>query len=653
VYNVIYYVVSDKNILNYFACQLKLPKIKNHNVTRLVSLLVLLCLTSFTYAGGSGQGAAVHTLVIDPGHGGMDPGAIGPGGHHEADLALAVSLKFGKMVQEAFPDVRIVYTRTTDKFVSLADRADTANKVKADLFICIHLNSAVNKEAYGTSTYVLGLHRTDDNLEIAKRENAVIDLEADKNKKSYDFNPNSPEGHIIMSMKQNAFLDQSILIASKIEDELAVLAKRKSRGVKQAGFWVLYKTAMPSLLAEIGFISNPTEEQYLASVNGQTNIATAIFKAFRAYKNEIEGTTTAEKKTEETTDTLLAASPGASQPVVNKPVEKVAAKTPTQEIPVKVATDKPAEVKPTPAKEEHTWVPDTNLIVTKAEPTKAIVAKKEEPIAKKEEPTTSTYRSITELAVVVKDTVKSEPYHTEKKLVPIREVDEPVAHAEEVKSYNTEKPTPRPSTPAKAISDTVKQTLQKVVNTSKQVIAIQQTDSKPAAPKKDTLVQVKTTKQELKPLAVKKDTIPAKPVKSQQAAKAESKPAEKTAKSAEKWVTPADKANTNKPTQEPTAAKEEPELSKNHVVFRVQLIAARNQPKDYEEWVNTFGLIHREELSNGVVRYMAGQFYHYNAAKKIMDLAKSKGFKEAFIIGYKDGQRLDIKKTIEMGAENP
>ena len=266
------------------------PKLKKHNVNRFVSLLVFICLTSFTYsyAGGSGQGATVHTLVIDPGHGGMDPGAIGPGGHHEADLALAVSLKFGEMVKQAFPNVKIIYTRTTDKFVSLADRADMANKAKADLFICIHLNSATNHDAYGTSTYVLGLHRTDDNLEIAKRENAVIELEGDKDK-NYEFDPNSPEGHIIMSMKQNAFLDQSILIASKIEDELAVLSKRKSRGVKQAGFWVLYKTAMPSLLAEIGFISNPSEEQYLSTDQGQTNIATSIYKAFRAYKYDIEG----------------------------------------------------------------------------------------------------------------------------------------------------------------------------------------------------------------------------------------------------------------------------------------------------------------------------------------------------------------------------
>jgi N-acetylmuramoyl-L-alanine amidase len=250
-----------------------------------VSMMSLL--TSFGYARGSGQGSSVHTLVIDPGHGGLDPGAIGLGGKHEAELALAVSMRFGKMIEEQYPEVKIIYTRTTDKFVSLADRADMANKAKADLFICIHLNSAVNHEASGTSTYVLGLHRTDDNLEIAKRENAVIDLEGERTK-NYEFNPNSAEGHIIMSMKQNAFLDQSILIASNIEEELAKLAHRKSRGVKQAGFWVLYKTAMPSLLAEIGFISNPNEEKYLSSAEGQDAIASSLFQAFQSYKTGIE-----------------------------------------------------------------------------------------------------------------------------------------------------------------------------------------------------------------------------------------------------------------------------------------------------------------------------------------------------------------------------
>ena len=167
------------------------------------------------------------------------------------------------------------------------ERADIANKNKADLFIAIHCNSSPIHQVYGTSTYVLGLHRTEANLEVAKRENSVILLEDDRDK-NYEFDPNSPEGNIIMSMKQNAFLDQSIDIASKIENQYETTAKRKSLGVKQAGFYVLYKTTMPSLLSEIGFISNPEEEKFLSSGKGQEQVALSLLKAFKDYKYEME-----------------------------------------------------------------------------------------------------------------------------------------------------------------------------------------------------------------------------------------------------------------------------------------------------------------------------------------------------------------------------
>jgi len=234
------------------------------------------------------QGTALKTIVIDAGHGGHDPGAIGAHGNKEANLALAVSLKFGALVEKKYPEIKVIYTRKTDKFLSLNERADIANKAKADLFFCIHLNAAENRSAFGSSTYALGLHRTEENLAVAKRENAVIDLE-EGGAQNYDFNPNSPEGHIIMSMKQNAFLDQSLKIASHIEDEQIAVTERKSRGVKQAGFYVLYKTSMPSILTEIGFISNLAEEAFLASEKGQQLVAQSLLNAFTKYKNELEG----------------------------------------------------------------------------------------------------------------------------------------------------------------------------------------------------------------------------------------------------------------------------------------------------------------------------------------------------------------------------
>ncbi|MCS6934714.1 MAG: N-acetylmuramoyl-L-alanine amidase [Chitinophagales bacterium] len=230
----------------------------------------------------------IRTVVIDAGHGGKDPGAIGPGKTFEKDIALVIALKLGDYIQKNFPNINVIYTRKSDVFLELYERANIANKNKADLFISIHVNSSPNKETYGTSTYVLGLHRTEANLEVAKRENSVINLEEDRDK-NYEFDPNTPEGHIIMSMKQNAFLDQSIEFASKVENQFENYARRKSLGVKQAGFYVLYKTTMPSILAEIGFISNAEEEKFLNTTKGQDLIATSLFNAFKDYKNELEG----------------------------------------------------------------------------------------------------------------------------------------------------------------------------------------------------------------------------------------------------------------------------------------------------------------------------------------------------------------------------
>lgn len=253
------------------------------------TLTILLFLTWVAGGGYAMGGSSVQTVVIDAGHGGKDPGAIGPGKTREKDLTLRMALQLGSMIKENHPDVRVIYTRSTDVFLELYERAEIANRSKADLFISIHINASTNSAAKGSSTYVLGLHKSEANLEVAKRENAVIELESDRDK-NYDFNPNAPEGHIIMSMKQNAFLEQSISMASFIEDYQDGSAEnRKTLGVKQAGFYVLYKTAMPSILTELGFISNNWEEKYLASEEGQRTIAWNLYQAFADYKNEMEG----------------------------------------------------------------------------------------------------------------------------------------------------------------------------------------------------------------------------------------------------------------------------------------------------------------------------------------------------------------------------
>jgi N-acetylmuramoyl-L-alanine amidase len=230
----------------------------------------------------------VKTVVIDPGHGGHDSGCHGSSAY-EKHVALSVSLKLGKLIEQYFPDVKVIYTRKTDVFVELYRRAQIANENKADLFICIHCNSGP-KTAYGAETFVMGLHKTADNLAVARRENAVI-LKEDNYQRRYDgFDPNSPEANIIFSLYQNAYLNQSLFFADKVQHEFKHHAKRHNRGVKQAGFLVIYKTAMPSVLIETGFLTNHEEEIYLKSEFGQSQMATSIVRAFNQYKNWIEGT---------------------------------------------------------------------------------------------------------------------------------------------------------------------------------------------------------------------------------------------------------------------------------------------------------------------------------------------------------------------------
>ncbi len=246
------------------------------------------------------RASVMRTVVIDPGHGGHDPGCHGSSAN-EKNVALAVSLKLGKLIEQHFPDVKVIFTRKTDVFVELYRRAQIANENKADLFICIHCNSGP-KTAYGAETFVMGLHKTDDNLNVAKRENAVI-LQEDNYERKYDgFDPNSPEANIIFSLYQNAFLDQSLYFADRLQHEFKTYANRHNRGVKQAGFLVLYKTTMPSVLIETGFLTNGEDEKFLKSELGQQKMANAILKAFNTYKHWVDGTSIKQIAIEEITE---------------------------------------------------------------------------------------------------------------------------------------------------------------------------------------------------------------------------------------------------------------------------------------------------------------------------------------------------------------
>jgi N-acetylmuramoyl-L-alanine amidase len=260
-----------------------------HGTKQMIALSIYLVISVFfmnVYAINNDDNK-LKTVVLDAGHGGRDPGAIGLNAK-EKDIALAITLKLGEYIEKNFDDVEVVYTRKKDVFVPLFKRAEIANNKNADLFISIHVNANDNTRAYGTSCHVLGLHRTKEHFEVAKRENSVILLEEDYTSTYEGFDPKSPESYIIFSLMQNLYLEQSIEFAAVVQDEFLNKAKRKDRGVIQQGLLVLARTSMPGVLIETGFITNPSEEKYLMTDYGKSIIASAIFRAFRDYKATIE-----------------------------------------------------------------------------------------------------------------------------------------------------------------------------------------------------------------------------------------------------------------------------------------------------------------------------------------------------------------------------
>lgn len=237
--------------------------------------------------GQEDENYRIKTIVIDPGHGGRDSGARGVYSM-EKDIVLDIALRLGKYFEENFPDIEVIFTRKTDTLIPLYERAETANKNNADLFISVHVNANPNRLASGTETFAMGIHKSQSNLEVAKQENAAILYEEDHDEQYEGFDPQSAESYIIFSLMQDAYLKQSLNFASSIQDNFEAETGLNNRGVKQAGFLVLYKTTMPRVLVEAGFISNPEEENYLNSDKGKEKIAASIFKAFKKYKENAE-----------------------------------------------------------------------------------------------------------------------------------------------------------------------------------------------------------------------------------------------------------------------------------------------------------------------------------------------------------------------------
>ena len=262
----------------------------SHINVRFIILLVNLTLFSFNVFSNGINNNKLKTIVIDPGHGGKDPGTLGTKRYskYEKDIALSVSLKLGNYISNSFPDIKVVYTRKEDVFLELNERTRIANKSNADIFISVHCDGFTNSKAYGASVFVMGMSKLKANLDVAMRENAAMYLE-DNYKQKYDgFDPKSAESYIVFSLMQNTYLDQSLQLAEYVEEQFAYKANRKSRGVKQAPFYVISRTNMPSILVECGFLTNPKEEDYLQTDKGQNQIAMSIFEAVKNYKLSIE-----------------------------------------------------------------------------------------------------------------------------------------------------------------------------------------------------------------------------------------------------------------------------------------------------------------------------------------------------------------------------
>ncbi len=238
----------------------------------------------------SGSAMRLKTVVIDPGHGGHDPGTVSAGAkYQEKNIVLSVALKLGNMIKQEYPNIKVIYTRSTDKFVPLAERSNIANRNKADLFISIHVNSAPKAPgANGTETYVMGTHKSESNFELCKTENSVITLEDDYTANYEGFNPDSPESYIIFSLLQNTHLEQSLKLAEIIQKNYRQGPIYGNRGVKQGGLIVLWRSTMPAVLTEIGFMSNSKDRATMVTQSGQTSIAKRLFNSFCEYKRHYE-----------------------------------------------------------------------------------------------------------------------------------------------------------------------------------------------------------------------------------------------------------------------------------------------------------------------------------------------------------------------------
>ena len=618
----------------------------------------------------------VKTVVIDPGHGGDKPGALGKKSS-EKDIVLSVALKFGKLISDNYPDVDIIYTRTTDIDITLAERAHIANRNKADLFISVHANSCPSSSPTGVETFVMGLSQSKSNMDVAKKENADILLEAGyKNNAEYQgFDPNSPESYVMFAMYQNAYLDKSLNFAKYVQDQYKIQLRTIDRGVKQAEFFVLYKTAMPSVLTEIGFISNPDEEAYMMSDEGQANIAISLFNAFATYKATEEGTPKLDKPK------IDLPGYGDKKTTAKKPEKQLAENTTKPKPEAKPATETPkAEPKPaaeTPkdeakpaAENQQTEAKPTRVVMSRwietaeaapqpeTKPTTEIPDPEPKPAAetpKSETPKTAaeTPKTAAETPKTAAETPKSETPKTAAE-TPKSETAKPAAETPKTETPKTAAETPKTETPKPAAETPKTETPKPAAETPKPQA---KPESKPAVDPAEQQQQILDKALYAAIAAARGDEVPVveRPVEPERPATTKTTENDGASNSQQPQPTtpkfnPNYKpANTTNPTATTTpTASQAAASSQNRVIFKVQFLRTDRELRQGDSELR--GVTGFEMYrSNGAYCYTMGSFKSTAEAKPKQNELRKLGFSDAFVVAFYRGQRISMQQAHDMG----
>ena len=603
---------------------------RNH-WARLVWILMLL----FAVVWGSGACLPVNAatkrpfvLVIDAGHGGKDAGAVGQL-TKEKDINLNVALALGRLVEQNCPDVKVIYTRKTDVFVTLQGRADIANRNKADLFISVHTNSSpVGKAApMGAETYTLGMHRAADNLEVAKRENSVITQENNYKQTYHNFDPRKSESYIIFEFMQDHNMQQSVDLARAIQRNYTS-SGRHNKGVHQAGFLVLRATSMPSVLTELGFISNAEEEKFLHSRQGVETLARAIFEGFKAYrqKHHAENVLSPENTNDEgEAQPLVAETTPISEPVSPRDAVRNSVTVPQ---PVDVSTLK-AEVVPVPTR--PFGQPATPVEKTHEETAKVISLPKLPPAVATSTPAKAGATVHQDSLVPVLPVEITTPQLDTTTPLVAEQTSQPI---DIMVSPPTQKLAKTASTAAKTVEALSVAANQDHKTMNQEVKVVEQTV-------RTQKQEVKTAKQEVK--VVQQDTKRTQPeIKTQ-------KQETKTEKQESKTVTKETKEKQKKEVQ--TAPKVPEKSNSQRVVFKLQLFTIdRALRSDDRHFKGLSPVEYYEE--GGRYKYTYGATTNYDEAKRLQKEIADR-FPDAFVVAFLNNQRTELAEAIKLSKLTP